>query len=128
MRIKNSGQAVVEFAILLPILILLVMGALDLGRSFFMKIVTTNAAREGAYYLSYHPDDRTSGYTGTIHAIQNEGIGAGVAINTSDITVTGCCTTGSPVEVTVRQTVNLTIFNFFTGPLQMTSRVRMLVQ
>lgn len=38
----------VEFALLLPILILLVMGGIDWGYYFFIQQVATNAAREAA--------------------------------------------------------------------------------
>jgi Flp pilus assembly protein TadG len=38
----------VEFALVLPILMLLVMGAIDWGYYFYVDQVVTNAAREGA--------------------------------------------------------------------------------
>lgn len=47
----------VEFALLLPFLILLIVGIFDLGRAFFSLITITNAAREGARYGTLHPSD-----------------------------------------------------------------------
>ncbi len=44
----ERGQAVVEFALLAPILIVLVMGVLDMARAYSVLQVVTNAAREGA--------------------------------------------------------------------------------
>src|SRR5436190_5518770 len=44
------GQAVVEFALVLPVLLLLLAGAVDLGNGFQTYIALTNAAREGAHY------------------------------------------------------------------------------
>ena len=41
----KKGQAIVETALLLPILMLLVMGSADLGRVFYYAIAVTNAAR-----------------------------------------------------------------------------------
>lgn len=38
----------VEFAILLPLLLLVIAGIVDLGRAFFTEVALTNAAREGA--------------------------------------------------------------------------------
>lgn len=38
----------VEFAILLPLFLLVIAGIVDLGRAFFTQIELTNAAREGA--------------------------------------------------------------------------------
>lgn len=37
-----------EFAIILPVLLLLVAGIVDFGRAFFTEIQLANAAREGA--------------------------------------------------------------------------------
>lgn len=45
---SNLGQALVEFALLLPILVMLTVGAVDFARAFFSLQVVTNASREGA--------------------------------------------------------------------------------
>src|SRR2546422_9670310 len=45
---SKKGQAIVETALLLPILMLLVMGSADLGRVFYYAIAVTNSAREAA--------------------------------------------------------------------------------
>ena len=44
----NFGQALVEFALILPILVMLTVGAVDFARAFFSLQVVTNASREGA--------------------------------------------------------------------------------
>jgi len=46
----ESGQGLVEFAILLPVLIVLVMGIVEFGLILFNQQVITNASREGARY------------------------------------------------------------------------------
>ena len=48
----KSGQALVEFAIALPILILLVAGVLELGRGYAFSTAASNAARDGARYVA----------------------------------------------------------------------------
>lgn len=45
---KNRGQAMVEFALVLPILLLLLFGMIEFGRVFHEYLVVTHAAREGA--------------------------------------------------------------------------------
>jgi Flp pilus assembly protein TadG len=45
---NNRGQAMLEFALVLPILLLLVFGIIDFGIIFFDNLVITQAAREGA--------------------------------------------------------------------------------
>jgi hypothetical protein len=44
----RRGQALVEFALILPIFILVVMGIFDLGRAVYGFNTVNNAAREGA--------------------------------------------------------------------------------
>ena len=45
---KESGQTLVEFALILPILVILIFGAIEFGRIFHATHVITSAAREGA--------------------------------------------------------------------------------
>ena len=47
-RDRQRGVAAVEFALVLPLLLILVMGAIDWGWFFFIDQVVTNCAREGA--------------------------------------------------------------------------------
>ena len=44
----ERGAAVVEFAIVLPFLMLLLIGIIELGLLFYNQQVLTNASREGA--------------------------------------------------------------------------------
>ena len=53
---RSLGQALVETAIVLPILILLLAAVVDFGRAFDAYIVLTNAAREGARWGSVNPE------------------------------------------------------------------------
>ena len=46
----GEGQALVEFAIVLPILMILLVGMMEFGLLFYNKHVITNASREGARY------------------------------------------------------------------------------
>jgi Flp pilus assembly protein TadG len=47
----DAGVALVEFALILPVLAVLVFGTIDLGRAFSLKSAVTNMAREGAFQL-----------------------------------------------------------------------------
>jgi Flp pilus assembly protein TadG len=47
-RRRSTGQALVEFPLVLPILLLLVLGIVEFSRVWMVKQVITNAAREGA--------------------------------------------------------------------------------
>ncbi|MGH2489246.1 MAG: TadE/TadG family type IV pilus assembly protein [Candidatus Limnocylindria bacterium] len=52
----RRGQAVVETAIILPLLVLLLVMALDAGRLFFGWVALQNASRIGADYAASHAD------------------------------------------------------------------------
>lgn len=45
---RRKGQALVEFALVIPLFLLLLVGLFDLGRAVFAYNTLTNAAREGA--------------------------------------------------------------------------------
>ena len=45
---NQNGAAMVEFAIVLPLLLILVFGIIEFGVMFYDKAVITNASREGA--------------------------------------------------------------------------------
>jgi Flp pilus assembly protein TadG len=47
-RRRRSGQALAEFAIAFPVLILILLAVFDVGRAVFVYNNLTNAAREGA--------------------------------------------------------------------------------
>jgi len=129
-----KAQALIELALLLPLILLLVLGVMDFGRMFFHKIVLTNAAREGANYLSRNPDDQEDSYIVTYEVIITEADSSGVTLTKDEITINECCTVGNPVEVSVSNTVDLIFDSFLQslglvdGPIELTSTARMMVQ
>jgi Flp pilus assembly protein TadG len=48
----ERGAVAVEFAIILPVLILLILGSMDLGHRYYLQYLTSNASREGARYAA----------------------------------------------------------------------------
>lgn len=46
------GQSLVELAVAMPIMLLIMLGTIDLGRAFFDYIEMRNAVREGAAYAA----------------------------------------------------------------------------
>lgn len=51
----DRGQGLVEFALILTVLLLFIMGILDFGRALFIYTSLFNAAREGARWGAVHP-------------------------------------------------------------------------
>jgi len=55
-RMKNSGQAMVEFAIAAPVLLLLLYGIIETGRLLFVYSFVNNASRQAVRYGSTNGD------------------------------------------------------------------------
>lgn len=55
-RTKSRGQSLVEFALVFPIAILLLVAVFDVGRAVFAYNGLTNAAREGARLAAVNQD------------------------------------------------------------------------
>lgn len=60
-RRRARGQSLVEFAIVLPVLLLLVAGGADLARAYFVGIEMDNAAREASLYVARQAPYLSSG-------------------------------------------------------------------
>jgi Flp pilus assembly protein TadG len=56
-RGSRRGQSLVEFALVLPVLVILLLGLLDLGRLYFAYVAITDAAGEGVAYGARNPTD-----------------------------------------------------------------------
>lgn len=134
---KKKGQALVEFALIIPILLFLVIGVFDLYQLFFAKIVLNNAAREGAYFLSINPSDDSKCETaadpiycfkGTVDAVLAEASNSGIVIDPHQVAPLQEGGSGDPVEVQVSHVINLSILDFFTGPVTLSSSTRMAQQ
>jgi len=51
-RRTRTGQALVEFAIALPVLAVLIAGVLEMGRGYAFAVATSDAARDAARYAA----------------------------------------------------------------------------
>lgn len=56
---QQEGAVAVEFAILVPIFLVLIFGIVDFGHAYYMKQMVSNASREGARYGSRYNSDST---------------------------------------------------------------------
>lgn len=116
-RRRSRGQSLVEFALVLPVFLVFLAGALDLGRVFYANITLNNAAREGAFQAAITPtlfqeDQACNQATNRVVCrIQNETQGSMIAVAPTDIDMScsaGCAkTAGSFVTVEVRGTFRL---------------------
>ena len=54
---QQRGAALVEMVLVLPLLLVLAFGIIDVGRLIFTQITLNEAVQEGALYAGTHPDD-----------------------------------------------------------------------
>jgi Flp pilus assembly protein TadG len=137
----HSGQSMVEFALLLPLIVLLLVGVFDLGRAFFSYIAITNAAREGTRVVTFWPGKATVADVNT--AINTE-IGASPMVDVGKITsrVIECgnpsaivttdtelqdCTSEYPIRVTLTYRFEPILSFFFPKPLTLRRTAEMMV-
>ena len=95
---NNRGQAMVEFAFVLPVLLLILCGIIEYGRIFHETLVVTAAAREGARAAAVGNDGKAmaASYAATINRGQLD-VTVKVTPNPQPV--------GSSVTVTVTNTV-----------------------
>jgi Flp pilus assembly protein TadG len=53
---RSRGQSLVEFALALPLLLIVLLFAIDFGRAFYSWVILQNASRLGANYASLNPE------------------------------------------------------------------------
>lgn len=63
----ERGVSAVEFALIAPVLLLILVGILDIGRAVNAYVTVSNAAREGTRYLAVHPTAAPSAIASTVH-------------------------------------------------------------
>lgn len=99
----DRGSVAVEFALLLPVLLLIVFGVIDFGRALNAEITLTQAAREGARLASL-------GYTSS--AVTTRVQSAATGLSGVTVTVTTCATgAGAGVDGVVKASYT---FSFIT--------------
>jgi len=132
-RSGESGVAAIEFAVLLPVLVLIVLGIIEFGILLYNQQVITNASREGArhgiknengvYYQSSSIEDVVKNYIypqypstnpSRLITLSNSPVPATLTVTTG----TSCSSFGNDLEIDVRfQSSFLVMDNFgFNNP------------
>lgn len=107
---RQSGQALVEIAVTMPILLILLMGGAELARLAYASIEVTNAAKAAAQYGDQNSAYASTDSNGMLIAAQQDARNlSGLKLNTSLayqcsnapgtlITVTNTSCTGYQIE------------------------------
>ncbi len=83
---RQRGQSLVEFALILPIFLLIAFGVFDFGLAFDASIGISNAAREGARQGATQPN--TTAITNRVRAVAGR-------LDNSNLAVTVTCKTAA---------------------------------
>ena len=131
---SGRGQAMVEFAIVLPLLVALTFGIIEFGVFLYNQQVITNASREGArrgivsglprvqVLATSPPDLQNPSITDVVNTYCTGHMRTFGAANVPSVTVTGYSPNaafGNPLTVTVRYQYTFLIFS--RTPRQMTA-------
>jgi Flp pilus assembly protein TadG len=152
---RRRGQAMVEFALIIPIFMLILSGILDGGFALYSRMTVINAAREGAR-AAVMVDPKTAASTIPTVAWQravSSAKQAGLTINQASVTTTCLQTTsattpppactwtaydsttnpsgaqsGDSVSVTVTYTYHASFPLAFGAQFDLTSKVQMVIE
>ena len=97
-RGREDGQALVEFALTVPILLFLLLGIVDFARAWNAYEVLTDAGREAARFAVV---DNGSTPAQVRQVVKDAGARAGITITDGDITIDEGAARGDPTTVTV---------------------------
>ena len=138
---RRPGQSLVEFALILPVLLLIFMGIVDFGRAIYAYNSVSNAAREGARLGIVDQRTGTGGaYLAAIEAA-NQATALGlsptnpsqVLVTFPDPSVTHNCqaiSVGCPISVRVQYQFNAItpIIGRIIGPITLGSTTQLPVE
>ena len=91
---RDDGASVVEFALVFPILIVLVFGIISFGILFAQQLALNNGVRQGARLIVVEGSPTTKTCAAAVTAVRDS-TGPAIAMNTADINVL-VQRTGSP--------------------------------
>lgn len=112
-RASERGAVAVEFAILAPVLIMLLLGIMEFGRAYNAQVSLSNAAREGVRVMAIS-NDQTAAKT----AAKNAAVSLNPGLADTNFTFSpASCTSGAQMSVTIKYT--LSTLTGIAGPFPM---------
>jgi len=119
-KTSERGAVAVEFALLAPVLVMLLLGIMEFGRAYNAQVTISSAAREGVRVMAIG-NSPTAART----AAKNAAISLQPALSDTNITISpSTCTTGA--QMTFKITYNLSTMTGIAGPFPMEGRGVML--
>jgi Flp pilus assembly protein TadG len=115
-RNNTRGNAVIEFALVLPILLLVLFGITEFGRAILTKNILHTASREGARLAAVSPVDDTLSVQGRVIDVMDA-----ANVDVKDITIVYDAATRS-IRVTVTtdfEVLSASVLGSFVGVFEL---------
>ncbi len=113
----DRGVTVIEFAIIVPLLLMMVFGIVEFGRAYQARLTVTHAAREGVRVLAVTEDQP---------AAEAAALAAATGLKQTDVVIIATpCVGGLPAEVVVSYPMVIEIPGTGTHSFTMTGRAVM---
>lgn len=109
---RDRGAAAVEFALVVPVLLILVLGIVEFGRAYNIQTTLSSAAREGVRVMALQSSP-SEAKTATRNAAAPAVVLADAQIAVSP---SSCLVTGAPTSATVTVTYPMPFITNFFGP------------
>lgn len=124
-RESERGAAAVEFAIVVPVLVALLLGIMEFSRVYNAQAELSAAAREGVRVLAV-----TGNQTTARSAAKNVAVSLNPSLQDSNISFGSPCpstaSTGTSPQATITITYSLSTLTGIAGPFTMTGKGAML--
>jgi Flp pilus assembly protein TadG len=112
-RNSERGAVAVEFALLAPVLVLLLLGIMEFGRAYNAQVSLSNAAREGVRVMAISNDQ-----TAARAAAKNAAVSLSPQLADANFTFSqASCSSGGQMSVTIKYT--LKTLTGIAGPFPM---------
>jgi Flp pilus assembly protein TadG len=115
---RRRGAAIVEFAVVAPVFLILITGIIELGRGIVVQQLLTNASREGARIGGY--DSTTSASTVTT-AVNNYLSNVGISGATTTVSPNPPSLASDGQSVTVTVSIPFTNVSYLPSPIYLGS-------
>lgn len=119
-NISERGAVAVEFALLAPVIVMIVLGIVEFGRAYNVQVTMTNAAREGARVMAINNDQSAARAAARVAASH-----LSPPLADTNITFSAAnCAVNSQIVLTISYDLNT--LTGIAGPFAMTGRGSML--
>lgn len=122
---RSRGQALVEFAVVLPVFLLILAGVIDFGLGLYSQMTVINAAREGARLAIVDQPFSKADVTNRVQAMTG---GLDQSNLTVNVTCQAACASGDTVVVRVDYDYHMLWPLAFGNSIDLSSTVQMRIE